>query len=233
MLFIGDVHGKLDEYEAILKEHRFKESGQWELSYALGDMGIGFPKHPDITKGYERVHTYEHPNATTLTHASLPHYFIRGNHDNPEVCQTTTGYLGEYGFKSPAWGANLFFVSGAASIDREFRTEGVSWWEGEELPYQILTECLDTWKGFADRIEVVISHTCPKFVLEEVFHTHARPSRTEHMLQGMWETRGKRLAYWVFGHLHRSYRRRVNGVWFIGLDELEHITLDDLHTAYV
>ena len=56
--FIGDVHGKMDEYVQLTKG--------CQQSIQVGDFGAGFVKIPELT---------------------LNHQFIRGNHDSPQICE--------------------------------------------------------------------------------------------------------------------------------------------------
>lgn len=64
MLFIGDVHGKYEEYIAITET--------CSESIQVGDMGAGFRKLPKV---------------------GLNHRFCRGNHDSPEVCKKSPNWI--------------------------------------------------------------------------------------------------------------------------------------------
>ena len=98
LTFLGDVHGKFNQ----IPYHQLGTG----LTVCVGDLGIGFPNQdPPVIPAHFR--------------------FIRGNHDNPEVCRQHPNYLGEYGFlQNP----DLFFVGGADSIDKSHRTPGGDWW---------------------------------------------------------------------------------------------------------
>jgi len=69
----------------------------------LGDLGIGFGKNPILPKEIS---------------------FIHGNHDNPEECKVYSNFLGRFGYASTT---EIFHVSGAESIDKNYRTPGMSW----------------------------------------------------------------------------------------------------------
>lgn len=94
MFLIGDVHGKFDRYGEILTG--------LPCSIQLGDMGIGF--------GLDDLFPKADPTK---------HRFLRGNHDNPELCRRHPNYLGDFGFEF-----GIFFISGAFSVDRHLRTMG-------------------------------------------------------------------------------------------------------------
>jgi hypothetical protein len=134
--FIGDVHGKIKQYRRIIRG-----LPEGSKSLQLGDMGIGF-------KG---VRLY---NAGSMLRGE--HLFIRGNHDDPAACRKHPLYIGEYGFDEQE---KLFWLGGAWSIDREWRTEGVSWWRDEELNSSQLENAYDLYVSAKPRI--VATHEAP------------------------------------------------------------------------
>ena len=64
MRFIGDVHGKMDEYLGVI--------ANCDESIQVGDFGAGFVPLPVVS---ER------------------HRFIRGNHDSPSVCRESPNWI--------------------------------------------------------------------------------------------------------------------------------------------
>lgn len=103
IMFVGDVHGLLDEYRATYRKCEMPV-------VQVGDLGLGFVPDPvEIPVG---------------------HKFIRGNHDDPARARAHSAHLGDYGFNAEL---GLFFVGGAWSIDHLFRTPGADWWADEEL----------------------------------------------------------------------------------------------------
>ncbi len=117
MNFIGDVHGKFDQYYNVL------ESLNGD-TIQVGDMGIGFGRNLS-------------PNHS---------YFIHGNHDNPDLCHVYNGFLGRYGYVNID-GYKIFYVSGADSIDKCLRTIGVDWWENEQLTYREMSNAINIYNG--------------------------------------------------------------------------------------
>lgn len=69
--FIGDVHGKVQKYLEVLDTE-----GDYDYSIQVGDMAIGFPsvEFPPFQK-------------------PIKDFFIRGNHDNPELCKLKNNYI--------------------------------------------------------------------------------------------------------------------------------------------
>lgn len=178
--FIGDIHANFGVYEKI--------TSAFSPTMQLGDMGLGFGvdyEFPDL-----------HPE----------HGFIRGNHDNPEICRTMESYLGDYGYLH---GEDIFFVSGAFSIDKNWRTIGVDWWAEEELNHEQWKAVFELYGGFQPRI--VATHDCPFSVLGEVQDSRFGSSKrtlTGMGLQQMLDIHQPEI--WVFAH-HHQYRAFTQG----------------------
>ena len=110
MILIGDVHGLFDNYRGFLRLCQCKKSLQ------LGDFGLGFPM------GTDHVDMSDIPGK---------HLFLRGNHDNPAVCRKDKNYVGDFGVLKGSFingrFKKLFYISGAWSIDKAYRTPGLTW----------------------------------------------------------------------------------------------------------
>lgn len=170
MHFIGDIHGDYTRYQSLIQSI--------ESSIQLGDMGIGFVEFPAIDPR---------------------HRFIRGNHDNPTLCQSIPNYMGDFGFDG-----EVFFVSGAASIDRHIRTIGVDWWPEEQLSYTQSIECLELYESI--KPDIVVSHDCPLVVKTQLVGSSIcnSPDSTTLLLNELLDIHTPYL--WVFGHHHKTIR---------------------------
>jgi hypothetical protein len=140
MIFVGDVHGKYDEYLKIIARHK--------SSVQVGDMGFNYKHLDGIDPG--------------------SHTFIGGNHDNWDIIHECPNYLGRFGALHIGRLQDAFFVSGAYSIDQWHRTEGKSWWRNEELSYSESADCLSLYVMVQP--EVVISHDCPNIAAQKMFN---------------------------------------------------------------
>jgi hypothetical protein len=194
MRFIGDVHGKFKVYAYLIKG--------FPASIQLGDMGIGFPgKAVD----YEQKHFPDNPT----------NFFIRGNHDNPEACRKKQSYLGDFGYLEAE---KIFFVSGAWSVDRHLRIEGVSWWPDEELTNEQAEAALALYKKV--RPPIVASHECPNRAHEKLdIYYNVMRSRTALLLDAMLEIAEPQV--WVFGHHHQNRSFQLGKTAFHALGELD------------
>jgi hypothetical protein len=197
MIFVGDVHGDFDEYS--------KRISDFSKTIQLGDMGIGFG----------RDHQY-----TSLI--GQRHRFIRGNHDNPQKCRQLPQYLGDFGYLKDD---EIFFVSGAWSIDFWARTPHVDWWPDEELDTRTMDAVLTRYDDIKPKI--VATHDCP-FSLYRRIYKRKRPHRsaTAVLLSALFKLHHPKA--WVFAHHHRSLRFDIGGTSFFGLGILEVMNLEEI-----
>lgn len=99
----------------------------------------------------------------------------------------------------------FFTFGGAASHDREYRTEGKSWWarempSAEEYQYGLQQLEKHNWD-----VDVVITHTCSSESLnwmKQHYHTEVEPDAMHEYFQ----TIQNKLNYrqWWFGHFHQD-----------------------------
>ena len=167
----GDVHG-VNDYEKLWE---FYENGKGrdltENDYVIvcGDMGCVW----DLGKFDASIQNlYEQFPWTTL--------FVDGNHENHnalDAYEVDTWNGGKVHFITNKIihlmrgqiftinGINFFTMGGAASIDKEWRTENVSWW-AREMPsiseYAEAIENLDNWYQNGNAIDVILSHCAAK-----------------------------------------------------------------------
>ena len=184
---IGDIHGWTKTYQKWIQNNLAPA----QRSIQIGDMGLGFagvglpaPGMPPFTGD---------------------HKFFRGNHDSPEKCRAHKNYLGDFGYLPDD---KIFYLAGAFSIDRIYRTEGVSWWRDEELSYEELNKAVDLYAEVKPRF--VLSHETPekaaKFLLYDLQGPYfaakldCAGSRTSQALQVMLNIHQP--EKWIFGHYH-------------------------------
>lgn len=96
-------------------------------------------------------------------------------------------------------GKRIFTLGGASSHDREYRTEGVSWWS-EELPNKGELDLAEKNLDSVDRkVDVIITHCAPSSIQKEL-GAHYAPDRLTEYLEILSHT----VSYenWYFGHYH-------------------------------
>lgn len=189
--FIGDVHGKVQQYIEVLDDE-----GDYDYSIQVGDMGIGFVNFP----------TFQEP---------IKDFFIRGNHDNPEICKLKNNYIQDGHYDDQL---SMMFVGGADSINKAWRTIGIDWWDNEQCSFDEFTKIYDNYEFYKPR--VMVTHDCPQSIVQ---HLNMRAVEdqplTRQALQAMLEVHRPEL--WVMGHWHKSLDITIDGTRFICLNELE------------
>ena len=211
MRFIGDVHGKFEEYRKIAEE---SPDG---ISIQVGDFGIGFPN-----SDYTSIHQME----------GIGHFFIRGNHDNPAKCKEFLSfdypkYLNDGDISVPGYGLpTILFIGGALSIDQHHRTEGVDWWRDEELSYSEFDEILEKIEKFGKPIDIVVSHDCPESVVSIIkpqYYPEEYPSFTRKALQHILVINKPKIICHGHWHIQKSFVHE--GTQFHSLGELGFIDI--------
>jgi len=184
MIILSDVHSDWNRVEQVCR--------LWpdQTVVQLGDLGIGF-----LRTEFVRENTPKNFR------------FFVGNHDNRDLANTMPACLGDFGEFE-----NIFFVSGAKSIDQHDRIEGKSWWRNEELSYGQGSDCLALWEK--SNKEILVCHDCPQSLVEKFMLIYDK-CLTRDLLQRMIEVRKPKLV--VFGHHHQSYDINFNGIKFRGL----------------
>lgn len=198
--FLGDIHGDFQFYFKWLSK---KDPN--DISIVLGDFGLGF--HHLYDKEYQ-FGIKKYSNA----------WFLRGNHDNPEVCNKQEYCLGDYGL----FLNKIFYIAGAWSIDRDMRTPYKDWWPNEELSYTQLEDCIKLYEK--SKPNIVISHECPSSIRDMV----VPPIGIPHTRTGLAMTEMLNIhkpSWFIFAHYHVSKTIDFEGTRFICLNVKQDFTL--------
>lgn len=97
----------------------------------------------------------------------------------------------------------FFTMGGAASIDRIFRIENVSWWQEEIPSNEELNEGLINLARHQNAVDYIITHTCSQEVhetLEKYMPLIELSDPVCKYLQGIEDN--IRFKHWYFGHFH-------------------------------
>lgn len=198
--FIGDVHGKFHQYHQIISNV--------DESYQVGDMGIGFKDK----EGRADAPVYS---------MGSNHFFIRGNHDNPETCKKNPRCIPDGTVKDHPILGTIMFIGGASSIDAHLRTEGVDWWRDEENSYEDFQKFIDVY--MEAKPDIMITHDCPESVSDILFPWKQKDERaplTRNAFDHMFAQHKPKA--WIFGHWHHDVSMDIENTRFICLDELSY-----------
>jgi hypothetical protein len=102
-------------------------------------------------------------------------------------------------------GRTVMFCGGARSIDKDQRIPGIDWFEQEEITYREMSRL----ESINQKIDIIISHTCPEIFLEQLKskgiitrHNECRDSSRNAL---MWVLEKFRPSLWFFGHFHMNH----------------------------
>jgi len=206
MIFVGDIHGQFETYYYLIGN---KNLADGTTVIQVGDHGLfsayNFSEKYKLYRHYRDYRKVISPNIDIR--------FVRGNHDNPEICRKDPKYLGDFSYSK---NLDMMFISGAWSIDWMYRTSQVDWWTDEELCDDDFENVIAMMHKYKPRW--IVSHDCPAKLYKQFFgYTPQQPTRTGHYLNRILEecppTSG-----WIFGHHHHEVDCRVNGVRFVCCD---------------
>lgn len=187
---IGDVHGQYDRYVKMARKR--------DYTVQIGDLGFKYDCLNNLDPEKHKV--------------------VAGNHDNYDIISNWPHYLGDYGNFSLN-GVSFFFYRGAYSIDRQYRTIGIDWWEQEQVKIEQFMKARELYRE--TKPDIVITHDCPESVAmllldpgQPIFQ-----NMTGWALQELLNIHKPKI--WRFGHWHVSWRRTIDGTDFACLNELE------------
>lgn len=228
--FAGDWHG--DAYWASNAIYYLAQKGIKRI-YQLGDFGLF--SGPQGKKYLLAV-------SKALEETGVKLFVILGNHEDYDLVATmkpdSDGWLKRANKNYPdiyfasrglTWiesGLQFAALGGANSVDRLLRTEGVSWWPGEEITEEDCNTLIANVgaRGW-DRVDILLTHEAPagvtmhsnlgnpRWLTEEVLHD----SYTQRVrLRNAVDTVMPKVV--THGHWHYLSRKEIQGVSFSGVD---------------
>jgi hypothetical protein len=231
---IGDVHGCNIQYlEAVKNCHCSFQVGDFVGAVEEADytslLYLDPNKHVFIGGNHEPYTIKLRSDVSTQDPRAVDPYskFFKKGDKVYQFDQLPPHHVGHYGVWQipdcePTAGLNdkLFFMRGAWSIDKNWRTDGVDWFEDEELTYAQGNAAIKMYGEV--KPDFVVTHACPQFVqshlrlfkkegVEESFRT-----RTGQILEAMHNIHRPKI--WVFGHYHQDMMKMIEGTLFVCLD---------------
>ena len=196
MRFIGDVHGKVNQYLKLIEDV--------ESSIQVGDMGIGFVKIPKVEGN---------------------HGWIRGNHDDPNMAAKHPNNIKDGTFwedESMFFVGGAWSIDWEWRQSYEMMNGKKIWWPNEECSVPKLQKIIDFYSEV--KPEIVVTHDCPTIMAHEIHSQHEwDKSKTRQALDRMFEIHKPNL--WIFGHHHVNLMRNIEETRFICLDELSFVDI--------
>ena len=211
MIFVtGDLHGNIDKSK--LNTQFFpqqKELTKDDFVIIAGDFGGIW----DESRSENWLLRWlEKKRFTTL--------FVDGNHENfdllnsypvtawkggkvhevrPGILHLMRGQVFQIG------AATLFTFGGADSIDKHYRTEGVSWWPQERPTEEEFFEGMKNLARHNYSVDYVISHTAPQDIVGQLGYLR-EDGKFIDPTTAMLSHKKKKINFnhWYFGHFHED-----------------------------
>lgn len=225
MILAGDLHASPKELQFLRPEYlREKYGSKCEntIIVILGDGGFLWHEDPYSDFGGELISTFN----SWLKELNSVLIVVPGNHENyeriyslPKVHIDEKNYKGDFREISPCikyterFGEYIFenkyflVLGGAVSLDKIYRHEG-EWFSEETFSIEEMSQIINRIKD--NDYDYVLAHTCPDYILRQIFDTNFRDSNSEFFDRVMNYISPKA---WYFGHLHPE---KIQGEWNFG-----------------
>lgn len=210
---LGDIHGNAVRLASAITHAQ--ETGATAL-VQLGDFGM-FPKSEQSFK-------------RACAHATIPVYFIDGNHDDCQrwvqyqdvfqIWEDTNLFYVPRGAVMELDGRIIAFMGGAGSIDKNRRLrEGWHWDENENISPDEVLRLLENTNG--KNVDLFLTHCPPNSVIDTHFDPRNKlwfgvgidwKDHNQDIIENLWKAMG--FPYIYSGHMHRS----VEGMTYRILD---------------
>ena len=220
MIFVtGDTHADIDIGKlnsSHFPDGRFLTKNDYVI--ITGDFGLIWDVNQSTKRELYWLEWLSNKPWTTL--------FIDGNHENfdrIEKLNTKNMFGGTVGVVNDSIfhlkrgeiydieGIRFFAFGGAMSTDKEHRHIGISWWPQEIPSYTEMSYAIDNLTKFGNKVDVIITHTCPNRLIEPVIRASNinRDSkylsfRKDDPVSKFLDEIDKKVEFqkWFFGHFH-------------------------------
>lgn len=246
VLLVGDLHGNIDA--GLRAVQRAAELGA-DLIVQVGDFGFWPDRGTQYEGSWQR--TFEGRVTKACMGAGISLIWIPGNHENWEEldrrrAEEGLDELGLWEHTAALWeahpgvelligGQRWLFVGGAVSVDRHWRTPGVSWFAQE----RITDEFGATIAAGQRDVDVIVAHDAPSgvpFLYELNAGDRGWPADLiaesdahQQLMRRILEARLAPGGLWVHGHHHVRCTDQVAGARIEGLgrdgDPIDDLTL--------
>ena len=127
-------------------------------------------------------------------------------------------YLGDYGYTTLN-GISFYFYRGAYSIDRQYRTIGIDWWEEEQNNIETFMKARELYREI--KPDIFLAHDCPDFMVPQYIGPYAKryENITGWALGELYKIHQPKL--FIHGHYHVSKTTQYGDTKFVCLNELE------------
>lgn len=205
ILYVGDIHGEFGKLNSLINKKKP------DILIVCGDVAYYWGVEDNTGK--------IKPGKTKV-------YLVPGNHEHIWKAEKEVGRRNTHPieiepniFYCPIGSCilvhnkRILFVGGADSYDKSARTIGIDW-----FPEELLNQAdLDYILNMHQRVDIIVSHTCPDIFDMNVPLTFNDPSRK--ILTILYEKFHP--EEWYFGHFHLFKRRQAGSTRWTCLDRID------------
>lgn len=200
----GDTHGSIDIRK--LNKSNFDDAHLTKNDFLIicGDFGLVWDNSPEEQFW---LNWLNEKNYTTL--------FIDGNHENHSLLNSYPVEIWNGGkihkirdsvfhlMRGQVFTINnhtFFTMGGAASVDKNWRTPGISWWPEEMPSEEEYREAILNLYNYENEVDYIITHTAPTSIVNQLIPEIKPPDRLTDFLEDFKKT--VKYKHWYFGHFH-------------------------------
>lgn len=205
MIYItGDTHGSIDVHK--LNKKHFDDRMMTKNDYVIicGDCGLVWYEQGQKDRWWQKW--FNKKNFTTL--------FVDGNHENHNMLDAMPVEVWNGGkihkvtdsifhlMRGQVYqidGLKFFTMGGAASGDKEYRKENVSWWARELPSKEEYEEAVDNLEQHNWKVDYVITHSASSNVQQQIDETRENNQLTDFLMKIEEKLD---FGHWYFGHYH-------------------------------
>jgi len=211
----GDTHGNGKDLAKLMPERFLNGNDLTKDDYVIiaGDFGMIWENYVDETE-QENMKWFEKRPWTTLV--------VPGNHENYDrifkmpISEMFGGKVRKYndsvillerGETYTIAGKTFWVMGGGLSIDKIYRTIGVSWWEREQPNRDELWNGINSLANINGKVDYIITHVAPQSALKEIlgsfnFQYNKYKDNLSLYLETILNTNIVSYKHWFCGHYH-------------------------------
>lgn len=236
--FIGDTHGTCEAYEKLVYNQRLINATDNDYVIVCGDFGLPFLTN-SVREWEIRQKEYrpDTPYTRCVNEINKKKYtllFVDGNHDNHgywnsrEVEEWHGGKVHKHPHIKNCYhlmrgeiydidDLSIFTFGGALSIDKEYRTPNVDWWEQETATKAETEHAIDNLDKHGNSVDIIITHTIPQnFICQIDKIKSIEQDATSKFLDYVYAT--VKYKHWVAGHFHVDTKLKNSGISILYLE---------------
>lgn len=211
----GDIHVGMDIHK--LSRQNLAKRGiiltRNDVIIVLGDFGLPF-----LDKEIDKMDNEYHYWMEYLSKKPCKILWVDGNHDNhvfwnkqpvtemyggrvqvhplaDNVIHLMRGEIYEIERKT------YFAMGGATSQDKEFRTEGISWWKEENVLFSDMENAKQNLERYNYKVNALLTHTPPSYITKQLCNGYYPDTTAEYLSELSYQIT---FDNWYCGHLHKD-----------------------------